>query len=83
MLAVLRYGSGVPFYRLEGLQGSLNVPLPDSTQGQIVLDAVPAPAVVFSELIRQAAQGDEPCPMRNEPEGGAYFQRGMSLKGKS
>lgn len=59
MLAVLRYGSGVPFYRLEGLQGSLNVPLPDSsTQGQIVLDAVPAPAVVFSELIRQAAQGD-------------------------
>ncbi len=25
----------------------------------------------------------QPCPMRNEPEGGAYFQRGMSLKGKS
>ncbi|MEI6987403.1 MAG: transposase [Rhodospirillaceae bacterium] len=58
MLAILRYGSGVPFYRLEGLQGSLNVPLPDSTQWQIVLDAVPAPAAVFAELISQAAQGD-------------------------
>lgn len=58
MLAVLRYGSGVPFYRLEGLQGSLNVPLPDSTQWQIVLNAVPAPGAVFDELTRQAAQGD-------------------------
>jgi len=58
MLAVLRYGSGVPFYRLEGLQGSLNVPLPDATQWQIVKDAVPAPAAVFDELTRQAAQGD-------------------------
>jgi transposase len=58
MLVLLRYGSGVPFYRLEGLQGSLNVPLPDSSQWQIVLDAVPAPAAVFDELTRQAAQGD-------------------------
>ena len=58
MLAVLRYGNGMPFYRLEGLQGSLNVPLPDSTQWQIVLEAVPAPSAVFKELTLQAAQGD-------------------------
>ena len=58
MLAVLRYGSGVPFYRLEGLQRSLNVPLPDATQWQIVHEAVPAPEAVFDELTRQAAQGD-------------------------
>lgn len=58
ILTVLRYGSGLPFYRLEGLQASLNVPLPDATQWQIVLDAVPAPAAVFDELTRQAAQGD-------------------------
>lgn len=31
MLALLRYGSGMPFYRLESLQASLNVPLPDAT----------------------------------------------------
>lgn len=56
MLAVLRYGNGMPFYRLEGLQGSLNVPLPDSTQWDIVAKAVPGPRAAFDELIRQAAQ---------------------------
>lgn len=58
MLAVLRYGSGMPFYRLEGLQGNLNVPLPDATQWDIVANAVDAPRTVFRELIHQAAQGD-------------------------
>jgi len=56
MLALLRYGSGMPFYRLEGLQASLNVPLPDATQWEIVAKAVPAPRAAFAELIRQAAQ---------------------------
>ena len=56
MLAVLRYGSGMPFYRLEGLQGSLNVPLSDATQWEIVAKAVPGPRAAFDELIRQAAQ---------------------------
>jgi transposase len=57
MLAILRYGGGMPFFRLEGLQRSLNVPLPDATQWQIVSDAVPAPRAVRDELIRQTAQG--------------------------
>jgi hypothetical protein len=26
---------------------------------------------------------EEPCPMRYEPEGGTYFQGGMSLKEES
>jgi hypothetical protein len=56
MLAVLRYGCGMPFFRLEGLQRSLQVPLPDSTQWDIVSQAVTAPRAVFEELIRQAAQ---------------------------
>ena len=56
MLALLRYGSGMPFYRLEGLQASLNVPLPDATQWEIVSKAVPGPKAAFNELIRQAAQ---------------------------
>lgn len=56
MLAVLRYGSGMPFYRLEGLQASLHVPLPDSTQWDIVSKAVPGPRLAYQELIRQAAQ---------------------------
>ncbi len=56
MLAVLRYGSGMPFYRIERLQASLNVPLPDATQWDIVSKALPAPKAVYTELIKQAAQ---------------------------
>ena len=56
MLAVLRYGSGMPFYRLQGLQASLNVPLPDATQWEIVANAAAAPRAACNELIRQAAQ---------------------------
>lgn len=56
MLALLRYGAGMPFYRLEGLQASLNVPLPDATQWDIVSFALPAPKAVYTELIKQAAQ---------------------------
>lgn len=58
MIALLKYGSGLPFNRIEQLQGSLGVPLPASTQWEIA-DAVANKAVpVYDELIRQAAQGD-------------------------
>jgi transposase len=56
MIALLRYGNGMPHFRLEGLQASLYVPLPDATQWDIVSKAVPAPRAVFEALIRQAAQ---------------------------
>ncbi len=56
MIAVLRYGNGLPHFRLEGLQASLYIPLPDATQWDIVVKAAPAPRAVFEELIRQAAQ---------------------------
>jgi hypothetical protein len=32
MIALLRHGSGVPFYRLEGMEASLGIPLPSLTQ---------------------------------------------------
>jgi transposase len=56
MIAVLRYGNGLPHFRLEGLQASLYIPLPDATQWDIISKAAPAPRAVFEELIRQAAQ---------------------------
>ena len=56
MIAMLRYGSGMPFFRLEGLQANLRVPLPDATQWDIVLRAVPGPRLAFAELVRQSAQ---------------------------
>jgi transposase len=58
MIALLKYGSGMPFNRNEGLQGSLGVPLPASTQWEIVWAKAEKIAPAYEELIRQAAQGD-------------------------
>jgi len=58
MIALLRYGSGVPFYRLEGLEASLGIPLPSSTQWEIVAETAAGIRPAFDELIRQAAQGE-------------------------
>ena len=35
-MAVLRYGSGVPWNRLEGLEANLGIPLPAATQCEIM-----------------------------------------------
>jgi transposase len=58
MIALLKYGSGMPFNRNETLQGSLGVPLPASTQWDIVEAQAKRAEPVFEELLRQAAQGD-------------------------
>jgi hypothetical protein len=58
MIALLKYGSGIPFYRLEQLQGSCGVPLPASTQWEIVEQMADGFYPVYYELNRQAAQGD-------------------------
>jgi len=54
----LKYGSGLPFNRLDGLQGNLEVPLPASTQWDIVRAVAANLTPAFEELIRQAAQGE-------------------------
>lgn len=58
MIALLKYGSGVPFHRLEGLQESLGIPLPASTQWEIAEKTAALVKPAFEELIRQAAQGE-------------------------
>jgi len=58
MIALLKYGSGLPFNRLEQLQASLGVPLPASTQWGILESVVDKIHPVFTELQCQAAQGD-------------------------
>jgi transposase len=58
MIAILTYGTGVPFNRLDGLQANLGIPLPSSTQWDIVERAAKLVAPAYEELIRQAAQGD-------------------------
>jgi transposase len=58
MIALLKYGSGMPFYRLEKLEQALGVPLPASTQWEIVEDQAEVIQAARDELIRQAAQGE-------------------------
>jgi len=57
MIALLKYGSGLPFNRLQRLEGSLGIPLPAATQWEIVEHSADVIAPAQDELIRQAAQG--------------------------
>ena len=58
MIGLLKYGNGLPFNRLQGLQGSCEIPLAASTQWDIVHAASLLIAPAYNELIRQAAQGE-------------------------
>lgn len=58
MIGLLKYGTGLPFYRLEKLGRSFKIPLPASTQWDIVRKAAIVLAMVYEELIRQLAQWD-------------------------
>ncbi|MFV2082299.1 MAG: IS66 family transposase, partial [bacterium] len=58
MIALLKYGYGFPFYRITRLQDSLGVPFPASNQWKLVKDLSELLDPVYSELIRQAAQGE-------------------------
>jgi transposase len=57
MIAVLKYGTGLPFKRLERLQEQLGMPLPATTQWDLVAAAAQLMRPVLEALIRQAAQG--------------------------
>jgi transposase len=55
-VALLRYGSGMPHYRLAQLQQSLGVPLPESTQWELMVPLYQLALPIFQELLRQTAQ---------------------------
>jgi transposase len=58
MVGLLKYGTGVPFNRLQRLHGQLAIPLPATTQWDIVHRAAQPLAPAYAELVRQAAQGE-------------------------
>jgi hypothetical protein len=58
MIALLKYGSGLPFHRLARLQADLQMPLPASTQWEIVEDLAGTLRPVLAALMRQAADGE-------------------------
>ena len=57
MIALLKYGSGVPFHRLERLQQTLGVPLAASTQWETLSRQEKVFDRMYRTFIRQAAQG--------------------------
>lgn len=57
VLAVGRYYLGLPFYRIEGYQAMLGVPMPDATQWDQIERVGDCGYVVFEHLERLAAQG--------------------------
>ncbi len=58
MLAMMRYGGGFPLYRLRRFQENLGIPLPESTQWDIIEHAANTAQYIYKEFIRQGAQGD-------------------------
>jgi transposase len=55
--ALLKYGTGMPFHRLEQLEKHLGIPFPASVQWELMKRAAGLLRLVLKELIRQAAQG--------------------------
>src|ERR1700693_830717 len=58
MIALLRYGSGVPWNRTESLEANLGIPLPAATQCEIMAQTAPPLQPALEELKRHAAQGE-------------------------
>lgn len=57
MMAVMKYGTGMPLYRLAKLQESLGIPLPASTIWEVLVKTAEPGHPVLRELVRLAAQG--------------------------
>ncbi|MBI2837492.1 MAG: IS66 family transposase [Acidobacteria bacterium] len=58
MAAILRYGAGVPHYRLEKLQQQLGVPISDATLFDLSEQVADAAFIVYRHLLLIAAQGE-------------------------
>ena len=56
LMALLKYGYGMPFYRLGQLQGHLGVPLPPATQWQLVEEVANTVFPVYRALKQMASQ---------------------------
>jgi transposase len=71
MIALLKYGTGMPFNRMERLEGQMGIPLPATTQWELMEAAAKSLKPVMDELIRMAAQGSV---MHNDDTGMRILQ---------
>ena len=58
MIALLKYGCGLPLNRIEALGKNFGIPMPSGTQWTVLDRAYENIAVVYDALTTQAAQGD-------------------------
>ncbi len=58
MVGLLRFGIGVPHYRMEKMQKDFGVPLPQSTQWELMEQSAKDLEPVQQELVRVAASGE-------------------------
>ena len=61
LLALLRYGVGIPMNHLERLQLAFGIAIPASTQWELILKAADLLTPAYTELTRQAAQVEVVC----------------------
>jgi hypothetical protein len=68
MLVIMRYGAGLPMYRMDKWQLYFGVPLPAATQWELIVETSKAPHLIYDALILAAAQGqlvhNDDTPMR-------------------
>ena len=68
MLGFLRFGAGLPHYRMEKIQRDFGVPMPQSTQWELMAEAARDLEPVGEELLTVAASGEllhnDDTPMR-------------------
>jgi hypothetical protein len=57
MLVLLRYGAGLPMYRIAKWQTYFGVPLPPSTQWELIEAVSEIPELIYQALSDEAAQG--------------------------
>jgi hypothetical protein len=57
MVGMFKYGTGLPFNRIDKLQSGMGIPMPASTQWELVRDGAELLEPVHEEMINQAAQG--------------------------
>jgi hypothetical protein len=55
-IAILKFGYGIPYDRLERLQKSVGIPMPASTQYELLEDGAIPVKPVHQEMLRQGAR---------------------------
>lgn len=92
MIALLKYGSGFPFYRLNMLQTDLGIPLPPSTQWDLMQDLAMDVIPAYQAIYTMAAQADLiynddtfarilKMPLHNESKGEKRERTGLFTTG--